>query len=403
MDECQLENMMKAVSLTEEEDTITVVGDNLLSKKREEQTHMLVRFYNLPPLCQSREVSSLLSEKLGYAKDVVKGAIGDCNGRSLQVRARINIRRPLKRGVKIALETNPQPGRRVETKGCKRANTLSFTTAQCHVNEGFNYDVFKGCNATFSNGRAGSPRKKFTPRVTIPKRGKPKEEKKTTSFSNSHIDAQIRNGDGEWRRFTGALKAEEGSTSLRLRAWWKVLWNLKILNKIRIFLWHASIEALPTKVGLFHTRVVSNTSNLRCLGGRESVFHALWSCPRVRFFWSNSSLKDVNVKYEQWGRNELGAVMGAVAKPVFAALRVEGAEALAFLEGFKLAQRLGARKVEIEIDSLRVVGLFHANSPPLADAGMFVLDCVHLPFVLTPISATGTKHAHEYRCPSLIG
>ncbi|KAM7491207.1 hypothetical protein LguiA_034128 [Lonicera macranthoides] len=74
-------------------------------------------------------------------------------------------------------------------------------------------------------------------------------------------------------------------------------------------------------------------------------------------------------------RNEVGAVMGAVAKPVFAALQVEEAEALALLEGFKFAQGVGARKVEVESDSLRVVGLFHSKSPPLADAGVFILDC----------------------------
>lgn len=196
MDDYQLENLMKAISLTEEEDTVTIVVDNLLSKKREEvactlvgrvltskgvnkeglrlamrkawgpqrgflfaelgQTlfsfkfekqgdldyvlrkgpwnfeHSLVviqkmdgsvppslmsfdyesfwvRFYNLPLLCRSREVGSLLGEKLGFTEDVDEGINGDCNGRSLRVRVRINIRLPLKRGVKIAFETNPQP------------------------------------------------------------------------------------------------------------------------------------------------------------------------------------------------------------------------------------------------------------------------------------------------------
>lgn len=69
-----------------------------------------------------------------------------------------------------------------------------------------------------------------------------------------------------------------------------------------------------------------------------------------------------------------GSILGAASIPVSTCLRVEEAEALELLEGIKFAIDLGASAIKINSDSNKVVSLVNSKSPPLADAGVFVLD-----------------------------
>jgi hypothetical protein len=46
---------------------------------------------------------------------------------------------------------------------------------------------------------------------------------------------------------------------------WKIIWNLKIPNAVKIFMWKACNDLLPTKVNLLRRGVVSDSLCLICL------------------------------------------------------------------------------------------------------------------------------------------
>ncbi|KAM7526648.1 hypothetical protein LguiA_016550 [Lonicera macranthoides] len=194
MDELDLESMMSAVSLTEEEQDVTVVGDALLCNTKDLEALVLigkvisskqvskeglraamrkawgrdfsiaemgrnifsfafdsekdsemvlrkgpwnfehslvviqpvdgtlqpsvmqfshakfwVRLYNLPFLCRSREIVSIIGGKIGDVVDVDMGMNGDGLGKFIRVRVIIDISKSLKRGVKVGLANNTAP------------------------------------------------------------------------------------------------------------------------------------------------------------------------------------------------------------------------------------------------------------------------------------------------------
>lgn len=63
---------------------------------------------------------------------------------------------------------------------------------------------------------------------------------------------------------------------------WKMIWNLKILNAIKMFMCKACTDLLPTKVNLLWRGVVSDSLCSICLREDEMVKHILWSCPSAQ-------------------------------------------------------------------------------------------------------------------------
>jgi hypothetical protein len=59
----------------------------------------------------------------------------------------------------------------------------------------------------------------------------------------------------------------------------KILWSLQVPNAVKVFLWRAYHNLLPTKVNLFTRKVVDNNFCPVCHLAEETVFHAIWGCP----------------------------------------------------------------------------------------------------------------------------
>jgi hypothetical protein len=72
----------------------------------------------------------------------------------------------------------------------------------------------------------------------------------------------------------------QGSTSSAEKGQqiWKAIWNLKVQNPLKIFLWRACHNLLPTKVNLCIRKVVEDNLCPCCTRKVESVIHALWCC-----------------------------------------------------------------------------------------------------------------------------
>lgn len=83
----------------------------------------------------------------------------------------------------------------------------------------------------------------------------------------------------------GASRQEQGSVM------WKVCWKLKVPNAVKMFVWRACHNLLPTKAYLFKRRVTTSPLCPICNLVEESIEHFLWSCPSATDVWSCGSNK----------------------------------------------------------------------------------------------------------------
>ncbi|XP_059440462.1 uncharacterized protein LOC132172916 [Corylus avellana] len=75
------------------------------------------------------------------------------------------------------------------------------------------------------------------------------------------------------------------------RAIWKMLWNLKIPQSVKVFLWRACSKILPTKDNLKQRRVLADDTCIFCCSVRETTHHILWDCPSSQDVWCVSGSK----------------------------------------------------------------------------------------------------------------
>ncbi|GKU90131.1 hypothetical protein SLEP1_g4171 [Rubroshorea leprosula] len=71
---------------------------------------------------------------------------------------------------------------------------------------------------------------------------------------------------------------------------WKHLWKLKLPLKVKVFLWRAILNRLPTLDNLLAKRVVNNVLCQICQQADESSIHILFYCPYVEPIWFGSAL-----------------------------------------------------------------------------------------------------------------
>ena len=79
---------------------------------------------------------------------------------------------------------------------------------------------------------------------------------------------------------------------------WNKVWDLKVPPKVRMFLWKACSNCLPTRDKLHQRRVNVDTRCELCLQQTETVHHILWECPfgqNVRALFSGRTQKCNNV------------------------------------------------------------------------------------------------------------
>ncbi|KAK1568237.1 hypothetical protein Q3G72_022047 [Acer saccharum] len=81
----------------------------------------------------------------------------------------------------------------------------------------------------------------------------------------------------------------ESSSNVSLtKKWWNTLWRLNIPPKVRVFMWRACLNALPSLTNLWSRKVVEERSCVRCLSAIESSEHALFWCPESRKVWGRT-------------------------------------------------------------------------------------------------------------------
>jgi hypothetical protein len=66
---------------------------------------------------------------------------------------------------------------------------------------------------------------------------------------------------------------------------WKECWSLNVPNVVKLFLWRALHDLLPTKVNLAKKGVLQDTLCPICAMEEETVMHIIWSCPASVDVW----------------------------------------------------------------------------------------------------------------------
>ncbi|KAL5565829.1 hypothetical protein UlMin_028993 [Ulmus minor] len=81
---------------------------------------------------------------------------------------------------------------------------------------------------------------------------------------------------GYWLANKG--RSVPSSSTVSLNSWWKRLWRLRVPAKIRIFIWKAFYNWIPSSVNLANHGVPSQKRCLICNEANDTTLHALWGC-----------------------------------------------------------------------------------------------------------------------------
>ncbi|GMN47032.1 hypothetical protein TIFTF001_016222 [Ficus carica] len=71
-------------------------------------------------------------------------------------------------------------------------------------------------------------------------------------------------------------------------SWWRKMWSLPVPPKVRLFVWRAFHEILPTMVSLRHRGIDCDVICPRCKDVMESTSHAIFDCPTSQAVWKMS-------------------------------------------------------------------------------------------------------------------
>ncbi|KAK3219971.1 hypothetical protein Dsin_013941 [Dipteronia sinensis] len=221
-----------------------------------------------------------------------------------------------------------------------------------------------------------------------------------------------------------SMLSSPGSSGLSLsESWWKSLWRIQVPAKVKLFLWRASHNWIPTNSNLAKRGVLMDSLCLICRRRSESTMHSLWCCPALKAIRAgcpfmrgikflrdfrnansggNSSAGGSNIVVPSWRppdcgtlkinrdaavdsmtgkigigviiRDSRGEVLASSAQTISASLSASTAEALAVFSCLIFARDSGLSPVIIESDAQVVVNLINSGNIPLSDIGLIIHD-----------------------------
>ncbi|KAL5567823.1 hypothetical protein UlMin_024398 [Ulmus minor] len=80
----------------------------------------------------------------------------------------------------------------------------------------------------------------------------------------------------------GGMETISSSSSSNHIPWWKQFWRLQIPAKIRIFVWKAYNDWIPTAVNLANHGVPTHKRCLICTEANDTTTHGLWECMAMK-------------------------------------------------------------------------------------------------------------------------
>ena len=114
------------------------------------------------------------------------------------------------------------------------------------------------------------------------------------SSTDTIIWAETKNGvysvRSAYHLLMKAKKGGESSNNSQVNNLWKGIWNASVPQKIKLFIWKACKNILPTKLNLFRKKACNSMSCDLCDNDLESVMHVLVDCKFAQEVWGLSVL-----------------------------------------------------------------------------------------------------------------
>uniref|UniRef100_A0A7N2MU32 Reverse transcriptase domain-containing protein n=1 Tax=Quercus lobata TaxID=97700 RepID=A0A7N2MU32_QUELO len=74
---------------------------------------------------------------------------------------------------------------------------------------------------------------------------------------------------------------------LRDKNMWKAIWSMQVPQKVKMFIWRARRNAIPTKHALMRRTITEDSTCERCQSDVEDPLHALWTCTKLDVVWND--------------------------------------------------------------------------------------------------------------------
>lgn len=68
---------------------------------------------------------------------------------------------------------------------------------------------------------------------------------------------------------------------------WKTLWAMELPNAMKMFVWRACQNILPTRMNLYRRKIIEEAKCPCCEVEDETLIHALWTCPAAQDIWGS--------------------------------------------------------------------------------------------------------------------
>ncbi|KAH9653988.1 putative reverse transcriptase/RNA-dependent DNA polymerase [Citrus sinensis] len=85
---------------------------------------------------------------------------------------------------------------------------------------------------------------------------------------------------------------DQPSSSTASPTEWSVIWKLEIPEKVKVFMWRAAQDLLPTAGNLWKKKALQDPWCQRCGKKGENVFHALIKCKLSQKVWNQTKFKE---------------------------------------------------------------------------------------------------------------
>ena len=82
------------------------------------------------------------------------------------------------------------------------------------------------------------------------------------------------------------------SSSEAMKNQWNIIWNLALPEKIKIFVWRATKNLLPSAENLWKRKIIQEPTCQACKTGLENVLHVLVDCKVAKKIWRLTHMED---------------------------------------------------------------------------------------------------------------
>ncbi|KAF4391526.1 hypothetical protein F8388_008930 [Cannabis sativa] len=102
--------------------------------------------------------------------------------------------------------------------------------------------------------------------------------------------------DGEYTVASGYLMKQsekegaERSNKSITTGWWTAVWHSNLTPKMKNFIWRVCHNWVPSKTELAKRGIKLDETCTGCWNQIETISHAIWQCPRLKYVWKETGL-----------------------------------------------------------------------------------------------------------------